>query len=90
MADVPENLKDIIDEAIQQTLSPIIDKISQADSQQMKGKEVVDGSGVSDAVKQWVKDKEENPFIGKPLNETARVGTSPEELKKCEHFNFTL
>lgn len=80
MADVPENIKEIIDAAIQESLSPIMEKLSKNESP--KGKEIDEDSNVSDAVKQWLKSKEENNFKGIEVGETLRVGTSIEELKK--------
>ena len=83
--DVPENLKEIIDEALHESLSPFFDGLSQADSQQAKGNEVVDDCDVSEAVKQWVKDKVENLFVGKELNEISCVGrTTPEQLREMK------
>ena len=83
MIDVPKNLKEIIDDA----LSPFMNELNKLNQDKPKSKEELakeleNNDGVSDEVKAWLKDKQENPWSGKPLNEAARVGISPEELKK--------
>ena len=86
MNDVHENIKEIIDATIKESLSPLMEKFLQVEPQQTKGNQQKDESkvddGLSEAVRQYVAGVAYNSFAGKPLNETChRFATTPEQLK---------
>lgn len=86
MAEIPENLKEIIDSSIKAAFAPFEKILEQSAGKEPQEPTKVEKEldGVSECVKAYIKDMKEQPFAGKQIN-TVRYGgcgTRPSDIEK--------
>lgn len=86
MAEIPENLKEIIDSSIKAAFAPFEKILEQSAGKEPQEPTKVEKEldGVSEAVKAFLKDQKEQPFAGKTIaiKRIGGGGTSPADIEK--------